>query len=61
MTATQKNLRPSQIIQKKTTTKREEGRSLGLTPYSAETLPPTSVKKILKITQRLLPSKQQAP
>ena len=35
MTAAQKNLSPSQIIQKKTTTKREEGRSLGLTPHSA--------------------------
>ena len=44
MTATQKNLSPSQIIQKKTTTKREEGKSLGLIPHSAETLPPTLVK-----------------
>ena len=31
MTTTQKNLSPSQIIQKKTATKREEGRSLGST------------------------------
>ena len=34
MTVTQKNLSPSQIIQKKTATKREEGKSLGSTPYS---------------------------
>ena len=33
LTAIQKNLSPSQIIQKKTATKREEGRSLGSSPH----------------------------
>ena len=46
MTATPpKNLSPSRIIQKKTATNREEGRSLGSTPHTAKTLPPTLVKK----------------
>ena len=31
------------------TTKREEGRSLGLTPHSAEMLPPTLVKKFFTL------------
>ena len=65
-----KNLSPSQIIQKKkkTTTKREEGRSLGLTPppqkkkkISRNVATNIGKKKILHITQCLLPSKQQAP
>ena len=37
----------TQITQQKTATKREEGRSLGSSPHTAKTLPPTLVKNSL--------------
>ena len=44
------------VCYKRETTKREEGRSLGLTPHSAEMLPPTLVKKFFTLLNVCFPA-----